>query len=50
MREGIFIVNGVMSDSAVNLMCVILFLIVAAELIIKDIADKKQEAVEERED
>lgn len=50
VREGTFIVNGVMSDSAVNLMCVILFLFVAAELIMKDAADKKREASEESED
>lgn len=50
IREGTFVVNGVISDSAVNLMCVFLFLVVAAELIMKDVADKKKEAAEESED
>ena len=49
IRSGEFIENMVMSDVAVNLLCVILFLVIAAELIIKDRVDAKSSRDEEVE-
>ncbi len=50
IKGGTFIVDGVLSDSATNLMCVILFLVIGIELMIKDSVDKRSETVEESED
>ncbi|MCR5422001.1 MAG: hypothetical protein K6E98_13460 [Lachnospiraceae bacterium] len=49
IKDGRFIDNGVISDAGINLLCVILFLMIAAELIIKDRMDEKVSA-EESED
>ena len=42
VREGSFFENGLISDRGINLLCVILFLIIGVELIIKDCLDKKE--------
>ncbi len=50
IKGGTFIVDGVLSDSATNLMCFILFIVIGIELMIKDSVDKRSETVEESED
>ncbi|MCR5673812.1 MAG: hypothetical protein K6F87_08895 [Lachnospiraceae bacterium] len=50
IKGGQFIIEGVMQDAGVNLLCVILFLVIGIELIIKDIMDKKQDTVAESEE
>ena len=49
IREGNFIVDGVVSDTGVNLLCVILFLVIGIELIIKEGLEKREVAKESGE-
>ena len=50
IKGGQFIIEGVIQDAGVNLMCVILFLVIGVELIIKDMIDKNRDTVAESEE
>ena len=47
IKSGQFIVEEVVQDAGVNLLCFILFLVIGVELIVKEVIDKRTETVEE---
>ncbi len=49
IRMGTFIENGMIGDSAVNLMCVILFALIGVEVAVKSIIDGRSESEESGE-